>query len=325
MTFRFHGLLKRVEREEYAATLKKYAGSLEGEEGVKAVYQAGSVRHPGISDLDVLVVLGNEPKRFTWKRHSFTRMDSLSQYIMMHEPFVVSESLATQTASIYPLSSLTRVEGKKIKFKPRPVGDALPFMVQEAVLGYLFWPHRTIARKAIDWRTILPQLGATKYEAESFEKACGRLDQPERKKLKALLLKTERIKKDIFKKPLSESEGEVARLVFLAKEIHDAMLGRISDRLEEAGASPKKRIYFGLKPKVLVFGGDGFSESRLVRALPATFAAILNEKTASTIRDRDVRAAFLNRVRRINAYEKFVFSNRLQKFMMLTQLHTKVF
>lgn len=53
-------LPKRLTREDYKRASHRMVNRLSEIDGVRTIYQVGSVRHPGISDLDLLVVFDNE-------------------------------------------------------------------------------------------------------------------------------------------------------------------------------------------------------------------------------------------------------------------------
>ncbi len=77
---------------------------------VKSIYQVGSVGAPGISDLDLFVILDDvENARF--KDFSNLQLSKEQRYIMTHEPWVVNESIFEKLNRLFPYFELIHVHG----------------------------------------------------------------------------------------------------------------------------------------------------------------------------------------------------------------------
>ncbi len=78
---------------------------------VRAIYQVGSVGAPGISDLDLFVVLENDTNA-SFADFSISNLTEKQRYIMMHEPWVINKSIFKKLNKIFPYFDLVQVYGE---------------------------------------------------------------------------------------------------------------------------------------------------------------------------------------------------------------------
>ena len=81
----------------------------------RSIYQIGSVKAPGVSDLDLFVVipdLSQSPRKFD--DFSIRHLKESDRYIMMHEPWVVNESIFRQLNYLFPVFDLELKAGDPI-------------------------------------------------------------------------------------------------------------------------------------------------------------------------------------------------------------------
>ena len=99
-----------LERSDYAATARAIVDRVSAVEGVHSIHQFGEVGAPGVSDLDVLVVL--EPEAIP---RCAELLDGIEDRILLHEPFYVPPAMMPGLARIFPMNDLRRIHGEPIE------------------------------------------------------------------------------------------------------------------------------------------------------------------------------------------------------------------
>jgi hypothetical protein len=84
-------LPRPTERGLYGRAVEKLVGTLSAEAYVDAIYQAGSVGHPGISDIDLLVVVSDDAES---NANPLERLSVAQRSLFTHACFVIPVSLA---------------------------------------------------------------------------------------------------------------------------------------------------------------------------------------------------------------------------------------
>ncbi len=111
---RFHNFPKRISKKDYEVVIEdisKGFGSI-----AHSLYMWGSISEPGISDLDILVVLKDSIKSIPLKHKSIYFMDKNTRYIVVH-PFIISNThIAEKMPYIYPDGKFTKVYGEDLNF-----------------------------------------------------------------------------------------------------------------------------------------------------------------------------------------------------------------
>jgi hypothetical protein len=88
MAYQFLGIPKYVAPEVYENTVDKIVDFLKQEESIQAIYRLGNVNHPGISDIDI-VVLFKDGEKCTLNPYGL--LNEGDKYLLTHELFGASE------------------------------------------------------------------------------------------------------------------------------------------------------------------------------------------------------------------------------------------
>ncbi len=134
-----------LRREDYSSTLETYVGEVSGTPGVLGVFQFGNVSHPGISDLDVLVVVSDDVATPTLQRVvAATRVNAISEYLFAHPPVVVPRSCASQVTYMHSLDQLHQLWGTPVAVG-RPAEDERVYLNLAEYVDFTF-AVRTVLR-----------------------------------------------------------------------------------------------------------------------------------------------------------------------------------
>jgi len=168
-SFEFFNPVTRYSKVDYEEVIDGYLTLLIKNPDVVSVYQLGTTAHPGLSDIDLIIIVKDVSRDFQWEQYSIQNLSDKEKYLFMHEPFVVNESLARDLKFLYPMFNLNHLYGKKFKFNEPTPEHYLHFFIQEYVKGFMFWPDRVIRKRKVDLRAMIPLLYSTKYSIDIFK------------------------------------------------------------------------------------------------------------------------------------------------------------
>ena len=143
-----------------------------------SIYQVGAVGAPGISDLDLFVVLGNGQKaRFS--DFGVHALNKDQRYILMHEPWVVNEQIFKNLHKIFPFFDIKHVSGHKLDNDIPPMSSASDI---DAFIFHMEYILTKMPRSLIDLlhsgqtisaRNTLVLINSLKHSVELFRLAGG--------------------------------------------------------------------------------------------------------------------------------------------------------
>lgn len=175
MRYRFINHPVSFTADQYAKTVSKVVDRLKGIDGVKAVYQVGNVKAPGISDLDILVIFKH---RFKLLSNPVDRTNKEENYFFAHNLFGLSEEMVSEFNRYQPHFSgkLIWGEGKELiqQNKTSENADLWEQIAIEYLLkNYLVSIAQQLAGK-VKLRQLLLEANATRYDLEILNEK-GRL------------------------------------------------------------------------------------------------------------------------------------------------------
>jgi hypothetical protein len=96
---------------EYEKELKRYVDRVKDLPGIKGVMTMGSVKAPGLSDLDIVCIVNSE-----WKKENSVKLnidiEGYKSGVFIHGPFVISEELLPDLQYIIWATNLTDIHGE---------------------------------------------------------------------------------------------------------------------------------------------------------------------------------------------------------------------
>ena len=118
MTYQFLGIPKYVAPEVYEYTIDKIVDSLKGEDSIRSIYRLGNVNHPGISDIDIVVLFKDESK-CSLNPDEFLNFND--KYLVTHELFGASEDQFRKVIQYSFWDNLNCIWGEPINLGPKHV------------------------------------------------------------------------------------------------------------------------------------------------------------------------------------------------------------
>jgi hypothetical protein len=110
--------------DAYGQVLDRYLAAVTPAPGVRTVLQFGEISTPGVSDLDLLVVVDDDAPVSTLQQiREAARADSMTVYMFAHPPMVVPRSCARKAVYIHSLYHLRPVWGEGIELEALAVDD----------------------------------------------------------------------------------------------------------------------------------------------------------------------------------------------------------
>lgn len=159
---------------DYERTLARFVEYVSDLPGVQAVYRFGSLSHPGISDLDVLVVMADDVSSWTLQGIlAATRIDPITRFLFAHPPVVVPESALAEVRWVHPLSGLEPLWGRVLDVPSPPEGVRRWLRVAEYV-DFTF-SVRSVLRslEEVGLRTLLLLMTSCVYSLRAASEISG--------------------------------------------------------------------------------------------------------------------------------------------------------
>ncbi len=163
MSYRFLSQPKYVEPEAYSNTIDKVVETLKQEKDIVSINQFGNANHPGISDVDILVVFEDEVRSDLDPSVHFDKMDS---YLITHGLLGVSRSFFERTSPYTSWDNMKCIYGERLVAEDTIGMDeayltqtALEFMIRNFI-------DLSVQRRygVIKLRNILQQLKGIRYD-----------------------------------------------------------------------------------------------------------------------------------------------------------------
>jgi hypothetical protein len=195
---------------------------LEGFSGEAAFYQFGEVRTPGVSDIDLLIVVQDVDWKLARERaHAIVDSSGLLHYLFVHEPLVVCESLVPCLPFLHTLEGCTHVRGV---WEPLEVtGEALDENAR--LMRHVVWNSfiRVAALELDDGRIGLRRALALMHNLLAAARGGNAfLSRPV-----SIALSTEEIRCEVLAAPLAEQEtlvkSHVGRIVEVLNEVDNRL------------------------------------------------------------------------------------------------------
>ena len=115
--------IRKIKLDQYVDFTNYLAEYLIAYPQVLAVYQMGGWTQPGISDIDLIVVvnqpINSHPKPLNLLNKALARNID-EEYMLMHAPFVISEEAFKNLNLFFYCSDLKRLKGKEISINKNP-------------------------------------------------------------------------------------------------------------------------------------------------------------------------------------------------------------
>lgn len=243
---------------DYESAILEYVEPLTRRSEIAGIYQFGSVGAPGISDIDLIVVLEDDVHTFPEELLRLDRLSATARYLFMHRPFVMGRSACRGIRLFYDVHRLTARHGRETP--ESLVGDRLPTGMEERdvrtamLVDFGMELLRQFVQKQVSGRVEVRPLLCLLLSAQTsinLAAGLGILDLP---RSQAFGERIRTLRADAFALPAPVVTAGVARLVESAADLLSTALFRAGERLggpEAAGGilefGPKDLVVFTRK------------------------------------------------------------------------------
>jgi predicted nucleotidyltransferase len=155
--------------QEYQAALDRYLEQISRINSVKAVYQFGSIKAPGLSDIDLAVIVDEKISPEEISKLSISNLSVDDQEIFLHDPLVFTKQTSNILFEFLYVNNLIQIYGENCKLE---IEDKLPSMYKRWALSleimpqYIYFIHSALAQCTVDVRWAIPVLRSIKYSIE---------------------------------------------------------------------------------------------------------------------------------------------------------------
>ena len=165
MSLHYLSIPHYLEPDAYEDSVERMLELLIQEEGIKAIYRMGNVNHPGISDLDLIVVFENEAACHLNPSQHYTETD---RYIFTHSLAGASESFFQRTNPYTFWDNLSCIWGHEVTDLVQVDASQTVQIKRQTALEYLFKNYIEIsiqrAYGVVKLRSILQEIKAIRYD-----------------------------------------------------------------------------------------------------------------------------------------------------------------
>jgi hypothetical protein len=106
---------------QYLRAREEYLEMAVRTRALRSIYQIGEISDPGISDLDLVLILDSRPPKGCGKEYSIFSLPGWMQYIFLHEPIIYDNFLAKDMFKIEAIFSMQHLWGERVSFD-KPCG-----------------------------------------------------------------------------------------------------------------------------------------------------------------------------------------------------------
>lgn len=163
---------QQLSLQEYIKNKREFVGYFKCHPAVRAIYEIGSINNPGISDLDLILVLRDKG---VLESSDYEFLNKLQNSIFIHSPFVISDSLFSYINYIFYASNMHKLAGKTYKFL-QPTSNSqhnqLAWLIcAEAAVGRLGdIVYQITLREQVSLRKLLLKLNSIKHNINLLRK-----------------------------------------------------------------------------------------------------------------------------------------------------------
>lgn len=152
---------KQISLETYSVEIAKYIQQLSHCENVVSIYTMGSIKSPGLSDIDIIVVVSDD---FVIKDNIFLSLDGFDKELFIHGPFVVDRYFWEKLFYLIYPTNLKLIWGKNLTIpnlsslkinnkKELLIAQQVDFMIMRLMQWNMQINSKTIDQRR--WMTIL--------------------------------------------------------------------------------------------------------------------------------------------------------------------------
>ena len=134
---------------------------------VLSVYQIGNVKHPGISDIDLLVIFKND---VVFEKNPLINSDKVDKYLFSHNLFGLSQYYFNESMNYSFFSNFKLLYGKKNSLNNSLKKDEIKKLKKQIALEYLIKNYIVLTMqlkyKILKVRTLLLEINAIKFDLD---------------------------------------------------------------------------------------------------------------------------------------------------------------
>jgi len=123
-------------RKDYTVALKNYLALVKGNPAIEAIYQIGGINNPGISDIDLIIVIKENAGKKDVEKLSIKCLKRKDQYVFLHEPVIINNNILEKINNFLPLYKCKYIYGKRKEIPKQNKKQKLFHLIDMILLYY---------------------------------------------------------------------------------------------------------------------------------------------------------------------------------------------
>lgn len=245
-----------VPSEEYEILKKKLVNDLSQFPQIKSIYQLGSIKEPGISDLDILCVFEDD---FRETNSILPELKGNEKYILTHSLFGIKKTELNAIRNLNFYTNYVLLSGEDLQLKEAQLSEVLKTQIAlEFLLMFYISLTRQLEFFYIKVRAFLLEAKAIQFDLDLL----NIIDSP----LNALVDEVIELRKNYFKQDFNAPE-----FIVLVKKFHTELEIILKNTLEHTNFYAPKKTFF-ISKKIQIKHSDIFYIEHKGLRLPFVFS-----------------------------------------------------
>lgn len=174
--YQFLDIPEFFSKSAYYSSMERIVEFLKSQDGTVSIYQIGSVNHPGISDLDIMVVFEDEMSIDSNPKLQFTNNEN---YLLTHSLGGICRSQFCQVNDYSIWHNLNHLWGEKFNLEKNLSKSEIDALKKQIALEYLVENYISLSiqlrYKVIKLRSLLQHIKAIRFDLELLGISSGKI------------------------------------------------------------------------------------------------------------------------------------------------------
>lgn len=230
------------ESDDYTEAISRYTESILSGSDLLGIYQIGGISVPGVSDLDLIVVLKDNLENSRACDYSPATLTDKYRYLFMHSPYFLNASTFTDIHKLFPIFEMKHIYGQQLPLADVSTQRRESIRLSSAVdyLPYLMMNYlHTIVSRTIHTRPMLCLLHSLNHSLQLTHLPLAQNDDAEEYRALTVYLREAACGKEALSQHWRKS---FLRALVLGLELILQMIDAVDEKLRQTDLLGNHRL-----------------------------------------------------------------------------------